>query len=558
MKRLVLSLVSATLVCGMAIAQPSWTKKAAKSVFTLKTFAADGSLLGSSNGFFVGESGEAVSNFAPFRGAYKALVVDAQGKEAVVDCVLGANEMYDLVKFRVATKRSVPLALASSPSSVGATLWLLPYGVKKTPIPVQGTVRNTEKVQADYDYYTVGLPSVKNVTSCPLLSDEGEVVAMLQQPASESDTVGYAVGVKFATDLKIGGLSINDPVLRLTNIKKDLPDELEQAVLTMYVAPSVLDSAGYVSLIEDFIRKFPSSSDGYVYRAQVETDGCRFAEAEKDMEQAVKVADKKDEAHFSYAKLIYQKEVKYSDRPYAPWSLDKTIGEADEAYAINPLPIYRHLKAQVLFTQKKYAESHDVYMELANTNLRNAQLFFNAARCKEQLKDTTAMLALLDSAVSTFNKPYLKEAAPYILARAQALVGTGKYRQAVLDYNEYEKLMPTGLNDNFYYVREQAEIKGHLFQQALNDIKKAIELKPDEAVYYAEKALIEVRVNLLDDAVASSEECIKVDSESSDGYLFLGLAQCLKGDKAEGVKNLQKANQLGNEQAQRLIDKYSK
>lgn len=558
MKRLVLSLVSATLVCGVAVAQPSWTKNAAKSVFTLKTFAADGSPLGSSNGFFVGESGEAVSCFAPFRGAYKALVVDAQGKESVVDCVLGANEMYDLVKFRVATKRSVPLALASSPSSVGATLWLLPYGMKKTPTPVQGTVRKTEKVQADYDYYTVGLPSVKNVTSCPLLNDEGEVVGMLQQPASESDTVGYAVGVRFAADLKIGGLSINDPALRLTNIKKDLPDELEQAVLTMYVAPSVLDSAAYVSLVEDFIRKFPSASDGYVYRAQLETDGCRFSEAGKDMEQAVKVAEKKDEAHFSYAKLIYQKEVKYSDRPYAPWSLDKAISEADEAYSINPLPVYRHLKAQMLFTQKKYAESHDVYMELANTNLRDAQLFFNAARCKEQLKDTTAMLALLDSAVSTFNKPYLKEAAPYILARAQALVGTGKYRQAVLDYNEYEKLMPTGLNDNFYYVREQAEMKGHLFQQALNDIKKAIELEPDEAVYYAEKALIEVRVNLLDDAVASSEECIKVDSESSDGYLFLGLAQCLKGDKAEGVKNLQKANQLGNEQAQLLIDKYSK
>ena len=31
-------------------AQPAWVKKATKSVFTLKTFAADGSLIGSSNG----------------------------------------------------------------------------------------------------------------------------------------------------------------------------------------------------------------------------------------------------------------------------------------------------------------------------------------------------------------------------------------------------------------------------------------------------------------------------------------------------------------------------
>ena len=38
-----------------ALAQPSWTKKASKAVFTLKTFQADGSLLASSNGFFIDE-----------------------------------------------------------------------------------------------------------------------------------------------------------------------------------------------------------------------------------------------------------------------------------------------------------------------------------------------------------------------------------------------------------------------------------------------------------------------------------------------------------------------
>ena len=47
-------------------AQPNWVKKATKSVFTVKTFGADGTLIGSTNGFFVGTEGEAVSNFAPF------------------------------------------------------------------------------------------------------------------------------------------------------------------------------------------------------------------------------------------------------------------------------------------------------------------------------------------------------------------------------------------------------------------------------------------------------------------------------------------------------------
>ena len=48
-------------------AQPGWVKNASKSVFTLKTFAADGSLIASSNGFFTGANGEAISNFTPFK-----------------------------------------------------------------------------------------------------------------------------------------------------------------------------------------------------------------------------------------------------------------------------------------------------------------------------------------------------------------------------------------------------------------------------------------------------------------------------------------------------------
>jgi hypothetical protein len=46
--------------------------------------------------------------------------------------------------------------------------------------------------------------------------------------------------------------------------------------------------------------------------------------------------------------------------------------------------------------------------------------------------------------------------------------------------------------------------------------------------------------------------------DHSDGYLFLGLSQCLLGQKTEGVKNLKKAGELGDPQAEALIEKYSK
>jgi tetratricopeptide (TPR) repeat protein len=116
--------------------------------------------------------------------------------------------------------------------------------------------------------------------------------------------------------------------------------------------------------------------------------------------------------------------------------------------------------------------------------------------------------------------------------------------------------MRTRLTPNFYYIRFQAEVGGRLYQQALNDIRKAIELSPNYDLYYAEKASLEVRVGLYDDAIATAEQCVKVAPEYSDGYLFLGLAQCLKGKKEEGLKNLLRAKELGDPQADELITKY--
>ena len=124
--------------------------------------------------------------------------------------------------------------------------------------------------------------------------------------------------------------------------------------------------------------------------------------------------------------------------------------------------------------------------------------------------------------------------------------------------NEYEKLMSANINDNFYYIRHQAHIQARLYQQALNDINQAIQMNPQETLYYAEKASLQVRVGLFDDAIVTAKECIAIAPDNSDGYLFLGLAQCMKGDKRQGIDNLKKAKDLGDPQADGLIEKYSK
>ena len=556
MKRLY-TMIGMLLMAAVVTAQPGWVKKATKSVFTVKTFAADGSLIGSTCGFFTGEQGEGVSSFSPFKGASSAVVIDAQGKEMPVECMLGANDTYDVAKFRVAAKKTTPLTIAAANATEDTQVWLLPY--RETKDLKEGTVRKAEKFGADYAYYTVALSMPEGTTSCPLINAEGMVIGLMQQPYKQGDTLSYAVSARYADSLAISGLSINDATLRSTHIKKDLPRDLDQAVLMLYMAQtSSLDSAAYAQLVNDFILRFPDSPDGYTYRAEAEVIGQDFDAAARDMEKAISVASKKDEIHYSYSKLIYHKEVYMSDTPYEAWSLDKALEEAKEAERLQPLAIYRHQQAVVLFAQKKYSEAYDVYASLFNSELRSAEVFYEASRCKTALNDTIGQIALLDSCVAMFSQPYLKEAAPYILSRAQALIDASQYRKAVNDLNEYEKLMQASVNANFYYLRFQAEIGGRLYQQALNDINQAIQKSPRSDLYLAEKASLLLRVGMTDEAIATARECIDIAPEHSDGYLFLGVAQCIKGQKEEGLKNLQKARELGDPQADDLIEKYAK
>ncbi len=557
MLKKILLFIPLCLFTLLPVSAQSWASKAVKSLLTLKTFSKDGTLLASSTGFFVGTDGEAVSSYAPFKGAQRAVVIDAQGKEYPVEFMLGANETYDVAKFQAAARKTTPLPIAAT-ATKGSSVWLLPYAVKKTPDCVQGTISNAELFQDKYQYYTLQLTADESQISCPVLNQNGEVVGIIQPSAGDQKGTSYAVSARFATDLKIVGLSINDPVFKQTQIPMAMPDDAKEALLSLFLASSSLSESEYVNMVERFIQKFPNEADGYIYRARYQVSKGNFSCAEEDMQKVLKTNGEKDDVHYQYADIIYQKEIYQSDKPFSAWTLDKAFSESQEAYRINPMPIYLQQQAQIRYAQGQYADAYTLYDQLTRSDLRSADIFYAASQCKAQLKETDQQLALLDSAVNQFSRPYIKTAAPYLLARAQALYDNAKYRPAVNDYNEYEQLMGAQLAAPFYYQRELAEVGGHLYQQALNDINKAIELAPAEPIYQAEKASLQVRVGMHKEAMETAQQLIRMSPDFSDGYLFLGLAQCLTNQKAEGTKNLNKAKELGNDQAQSLIDKYAK
>lgn len=555
MKYLVILLTVLFAFADNAKAQSAAVKNAAKSVFKLTTYKSDGSILATSNGVFAGSNGECISSLQPFIGAAKAVVTDAKGKNMDVTRIIGINDIYDMARFKVNGK-ATPLALAPKASASGSQVWLLPYSANASQITAV-TIKSVETFMDKYSYYIFTADVPDGTDACPFVNSEGQVIGLMQRSATNTDI--HATDANFAMSLTTSGLSFSNVTMQKIGIPAALPEDKEQAMLALIISEQDNDSLKHIATVNDFIAKYPDLIDGYVSKAQEFVNANRFDEAAKEMDTAVKNVANKDEAHYNYSKIIYNKEIYKNTIPYPAWSLDKALEEINEAYAIKPLSTYKHQEAQIVFSKGQYQQAYDMFMALTNSDIRNPELFYEAARCKQMMKaPAEETIALLDSAITNTDSLRIREAAPYFFARAEVYNEIDSFRQAVFDYTRYEILSDRNVGANFYYVREQAEVKGRLYKQALIDITTAILLDPKEPTYYAEKASLELKVNMPDEALKTAELCVKVAPEYSDGYLILGLAQIKKENKTEGLANLEKAKGLGNEQAQAFIDKYSK
>ena len=151
MKRISIIIMTLVLCASSLMAQPGPVQKVSKSVFTLTTFNKDGGIIASTQGVFIDNKGTAISTFKPFVGATKASIVDASGKSMNVDAILGADELYDVAKFRI-IGATTAAPIASKASVAGEKVWLVPYSIKKSPFQ-QEDISSVENFMTTYNYY---------------------------------------------------------------------------------------------------------------------------------------------------------------------------------------------------------------------------------------------------------------------------------------------------------------------------------------------------------------------------------------------------------------------
>lgn len=548
----------------MAQELPKWAGKAKKSVFSVITYSADNKILNTGNGFYINADGTAVSDYSLFKGADHAVIVTADGKELPVTSILGANDMYDVIKFQTTVdKKTEALQPASQGAKVGETVYLLPYSTQKAATGQNGTVARVDTIDNSF-YYTLNMQTTEKTVSCPVMNGNGEVIGLIQKNADAESKESYAIGIGYAQGLSINALSGNDYTLNSIGIKKGLPADESQALVYLYVSSTQKTPEEYLALLNDFISQYPNNAEGYLRRATFylgTEDASKAPLAEEDIKRMFEVSENQAEAHYNFAKLLYNYNIGLGDKQgYSNWNLDKALEEINQALASDAQGLYYQVQGDIYFAQQKYAEAAASYEALSHTPVGSAASYYSAAKAKELMPEPNygEIIALMDSAVAKYNQPYGQEAAAFLFERGRFKAAAGKHREAVTDYTAFYDAMLGQVNAEFYYIREQSEVQGRMYQQAINDINKAVELEPKNVEYWVEKGGVHMRVNQIDEAIKALQQALTLDSQSAAAYRMLGYCQVQQNKKKEGLANLQKAKELGDTVAESLIQKYSK
>lgn len=563
-KILLFALICAYSLPTVAQKNPKWVEKAAKAVFTIDVYDKAGNVR-SGNGFFIEPTGEAVSDYTLFVGAAKAVVTDADGRKMAVTKILGADELYDVIRFSVDVPKGISyLSQTKTPLPVGGEAYLLPPGMTKNSVLSKGSILEVTKVKEQYGYYQIGIPLASSQISIPLLTSEGEVFALAQADVSGKDKT-YGISVSYVQSIRVSAMDLFNKTYSSIDIQKAWPASVEDAQVALLLYASNLDAATYLATLNDFIKTFPSSPEGYLSRAShyaYRRKDLAHSEAEQmqmldlakaDLEASVKNNPNVADAYYNEAKLIYSVAVSDSSLQSNDWTVEAAENKLLLALAKDDQPVYHQLEGDIAFSRGEFEKAYNSYMFVNESPVATSESYYFAAKAKEQIPggNLLEIISLLDSAVQKSTSA--SEAIVYLQENIDFKTQFGQYEALVKDYNLYYYLLGGNVTDAFFYYREQAKFRSGDFEGALEDITLAIALVPDNAIYQAEEGSIYLRLQDLPKAQQSIEKAITLDPDFASSHRLLGVCLLRQEKKGEACKAFAKAKELGDPVVDKLI-----
>lgn len=567
MKKIFMLTALALVQCLVLTAQkmPRWVEKAKKAMLTVETYDGKGNVW-KGNGFFVGEDGEAVSDYTLFEGATGATVTDAGGQRMEVTHVLGADDMYDVIRFRVAAPRKTPfLQVADGVPVAGEAVYVLPPVSRGGEAAVRAPVVEVSTIRETYRYFEVEAPLPAEWLSVPLLTADGRVFALAQADAS-SRSHTFGVSVPYVRSLHVGSMDLWNTTYASVGIRKAWPGTPQDAQVALMLYASQQDARAYLETLNDYIAHFPDSYDGYAKRAShyafrrgdlagADAEGApgrMLTLAAEDMKTAHRYAGDRAAAYYDEASMIYGVVTGDSAALPAGWSLEVAEDCLRKAIEGNDRPEYHRLEGDMALYRDDYGAAYEAYMTVNRSAAASPNSFYMAAKAREQMAEHSPaeVIALLDSAAG---RSLPSEALPYLEECAGLKMEAGMYDAAIRDYDRCYDLTAGNVSDAFYYLREQAKFRSGDLDGALRDIGAAVRMQPDNAVYHAEMASVYLRRQDPPAAQACVEKALAIDPAFASSHRLLGLCHLRQDRKDEACNAFRRAEELGDPVVRKLI-----
>ncbi|MDR1161237.1 MAG: serine protease, partial [Tannerellaceae bacterium] len=569
MKKIILLIICClSLPAVVAQKAPKWMEKSKKAVITITTFDRNDRKIATTNGFFIGEEGEALSGYSAFKGADKATVTDSDGATYPVASVIGADDLYDVVRLKVAvTKKVAFLPLASEPPAVNTPVYLLLFTPGKDVSFKEGTLSEISKLKDPYSYYRLSIPLESGQDNTPLLLASGQVFGLAQQDASGKKEQSYAVSAGYVTSLNVASTDAFNSVYTNIGIRKAWPAAIEQASVSLFLLATSQDAKTYLETLTDFIATFPDAEDGYLTRAShyatnrktlAATPGEELnylSLALADINTAARYSQSKGDVHYNQAKLIYSVAISDTTIQDNNWSIGAAMAALMKAIETEDLPVYRQLEGDIYFYLGEFPAAYASYMKVNESNLASSDSYYFTAKALENIPGAqiSDIIALLDSAVLTLGTPTPPAAAPYILERIDLKTKLALYNEALDDFDLYYALVNGQVDDNFYFFREQAKFQKGDIEGALEDIKEAIRRNDQSPDYYAEEAAVCVRLQKYNEALESVGKALSLAPDFGACFRLRGICYTRLNNKEEACEAFRKAEELNDPLARRLI-----
>ena len=546
------------------LSQAQKPNDAQQAVVRVVTFNEKGDTLHTTYGYFASPTAEVVAPYAAFRGATRAVVTDTKGRQADVLRIVAASDNYDMVRVTTAMPtKKLPFLTRSTAVGAAGTAWQQTFfSTEKQAQPLATNVLSADANNV-FPYYTLSAPNAEQYVGCPIV-DNGQVVAIAQRNLLDKAQGICAISAAVADSFRVNAAAALNSDFNAIRIPKQLPTSENDAYSYFFMMlRTQRDSLQVLPLIQDFTTAYPKNGAAMLDLASYYARQRQYAEADAWLQRRFTLGgDGLDAVYDAQAQLIYEKALTDSTA-YPAWNLEAALKAAEKSYALQAKPATLLQQGVILYSMKRDEQALEKFKAYNASPAASPQSHYFAAQVLMRMKVADSLIvAELDKALEIAEKPYKGgDVAAVLELRAYYNEKLGNMRAAVLDYNDYEQIVGSQhLSAQFFAIRAALAEKARIYQVALDDYSTAISrasTKEEREDYRINRALLCLRVQLWDDAIATAQQTIAENPQAADAYKIIGVAYGEQKNRARALEYLTKAQQLGDENATTLLQKYS-